>query len=130
MAPGGGRDREFRLGSHPRSSARCSVLRAAWSSSPLDEMGRLGHLPNPSRPHPSPLSAVPVVVDGNPLIPLLPDPAIWSPDLHGGTRPARQWRLPSSRRLLLAAGQRQRQENRRRRAVAVHEKERRGSQAV
>ena len=93
MAPGGGRDREFRLGSHPRSSAHCSVLRAAWSSAPLDEMGRLWHLRNPSRRHPSPLSSMPVVVDGHPLIPSLPDPAIRSPDLHGGTRPARRWCL-------------------------------------
>jgi hypothetical protein len=81
----------------PRSSARCSVHRVVWSSVPLDEMGRLGHLRNPSRRHPSPLSVVPVVVDGHPLIPSSPDPAIRSPDLHDMTCPVRRWRLPLSR---------------------------------
>jgi hypothetical protein len=60
-------------------------------------MGRLGHLRNPSRRHPSPLSVVPVVVDGHPLIPSSPDPAIRSPDLHDGTCTVRQRRLPLSR---------------------------------
>jgi hypothetical protein len=60
-------------------------------------MGRLGYLRNPSRRHPSPLSIVLVVVDGHPLIPSSPDPAIRSPDLHDRTRPVRRQHLPLSR---------------------------------